>query len=133
MAKKNIGENSDMPSSLTVTSSSSSALELRSDYQNLVEKAEKAVSESRSNLTDDNTMSKFIEQENRKIKSLSSEDIESLETRTGDTFGGLAKKTSRIKWLFGAATCIGFRKELGLITVQKENIIIIYNDMKREA
>jgi hypothetical protein len=35
-----------MPS-LTVTSS---ALELRSDYQNLVEKAEKAVSESRSNL-----------------------------------------------------------------------------------
>jgi hypothetical protein len=32
---KNIGENSDMPS-LTVTSS---ALELRSDYQNLVEKA----------------------------------------------------------------------------------------------
>ena len=46
--QKNIGENSDMPSS-TVTSS---ALELRSDYQNLVEKAEKAVSESRSNLTD---------------------------------------------------------------------------------
>jgi hypothetical protein len=45
---KNIDENSDMPS-LTVTSS---ALELRSDYQNLVEKAEKAVSESRSNLTD---------------------------------------------------------------------------------
>jgi ElaB/YqjD/DUF883 family membrane-anchored ribosome-binding protein len=37
-----------MPS-LTVTSS---ALELRSDYQNLVEKAEKSVSESRSNLTD---------------------------------------------------------------------------------
>jgi hypothetical protein len=46
--QKNIGENSDMPS-LTVTSS---ALELRSDYQNLVEKAEKSVSESRSNLTD---------------------------------------------------------------------------------
>lgn len=46
--QKNIGENSDMPS-LTVTSS---ALELRSDYHNLVEKAEKAVSESRSNLTD---------------------------------------------------------------------------------
>ena len=46
--QKNIGKNSDMPS-LTVTSS---ALELRSDYQNLVEKAEKSVSESRSNLTD---------------------------------------------------------------------------------
>jgi hypothetical protein len=37
--------------SLTVTSS---ALELRSDYQNLVEKAEKAVSESRLNLLKDN-------------------------------------------------------------------------------
>jgi hypothetical protein len=46
--QKNISENSDMPS-LTVTSS---AVELRSDYHDLVEKAEKAVSESRSNLTD---------------------------------------------------------------------------------
>jgi hypothetical protein len=45
---KNISENSDMPS-LTVTSS---AIELRSDCQNLVEKVEKSVSESRSNLTD---------------------------------------------------------------------------------
>ena len=42
--QKNIGENSDMPS-LTVTSS---AVELRADYQNIVEKAEKAVSKSRS-------------------------------------------------------------------------------------
>jgi hypothetical protein len=39
-----------MPS-LTVTSS---AVELRADYQNLVEKAEKAVSESRLNLLKDN-------------------------------------------------------------------------------
>jgi hypothetical protein len=46
--QKNISENSDMPS-LTVTSS---AVELRSDCQNLVEKVEKSVSESRSNLTD---------------------------------------------------------------------------------
>lgn len=36
-------------------------------------------------------MSKYIGQESRIIKSLSSEDIESLETGTGDAFGGMAK------------------------------------------
>jgi hypothetical protein len=36
-------------------------------------------------------MSKYIGQENRIIKSLSSEDIESLETGTGDAFGGMAR------------------------------------------
>ncbi len=50
-----------------------------------------AQSSIHSEHTDNNTMSKYIGQENRKIKSLSSEDIESLETGTGDAFGGLAK------------------------------------------
>ena len=38
-----------------------------------------------------NTTSKYIGQEGRIIKSLSSEDIKSLQTGTGDAFGGMAK------------------------------------------
>jgi hypothetical protein len=81
---------------------------------------------------DNNTMSKHIGQENSIIKSLSSEDIESLETGTGDAFGGLAK-LAELNGYPGPRHVLDLGKELGLTTVQKENIIIIYNDMKREA
>ena len=37
------------------------------------------------------TISKYTGQEDRIIKSLSSEDIKSLQTGTGDAFGGMAK------------------------------------------
>lgn len=37
------------------------------------------------------TISKYTDQEDRIIKSLSSEDIKSLQTGTGDAFGGMAK------------------------------------------
>jgi hypothetical protein len=50
-----------------------------------------AQSSIHSEHTDNNTTSKYIGQENEIIKSLSSEDIESLETGTGDAFGGMAK------------------------------------------
>ena len=77
-------------------------------------------------------MSKYIGQENRIIKSLSSEDIESLETGTGDAFGGMAK-LAELNGYPGPRHILDLGKELGLTTVQKENITIIYNDMKREA
>ena len=77
-------------------------------------------------------MSKYIGQESRIIKSLSSEDIESLETGTGDAFGGMAK-LAELNGYPGPRHILDSEKELGLTTVQKENITIIYNDMKREA
>jgi hypothetical protein len=77
-------------------------------------------------------MSKYIGQENRKIKSLSSEDIKSLETGTGDAFGSLAK-LAELNGYPGPRHVLDLGKELRLTTVEKENIIIIYNDMKREA
>lgn len=91
-----------------------------------------AQSSIHSEHTDNNTMSKYIGQESRIIKSLSSEDIESLETGTGDAFGGLAK-LAELNGYPGPRHVLDLGKELGLTTVQKENIIIIYNDMKREA
>lgn len=91
-----------------------------------------AQSSIHSEHTDNNTMSKYIGQENRKIKLLSSEDIESLETGTGDAFGGLAK-LAELNGYPGPRHVLDLGKEVGLTTVQKENIIIIYNDMKREA
>lgn len=77
-------------------------------------------------------MSKYIGQENEIIKSLSSEDIESLETGTGDAFGSMAK-LAELNGYPGPRHILDLGKELGLTTVEKEYIIIIYNDMKREA
>ena len=91
-----------------------------------------AQSSIHSEHTDNNTISKYIGQENRIIKSLSSEDIESLETGTGDAFGGMAK-LAELNGYPGPRHKLDLGKELGLTTVQKENITIIYNDMKREA
>ena len=91
-----------------------------------------AQSSIHSEHTDNNTISKYIGQENRIIKSLSSEDIESLETGTGDAFGGMAK-LAELNGYPGPRHILDLGKELGLTTVQKENITIIYNDMKREA
>ena len=91
-----------------------------------------AQSSIHSEHTDNNTMSKYIGQESRIIKSLSSEDIESLETGTGDAFGGMAK-LAELNGYPGPRHILDLEKELGLTTVQKENITIIYNDMKREA
>lgn len=91
-----------------------------------------AQSSIHSEHTDNNTMSKYIGQESRITKSLSSEDIESLETGTGDAFGGMAK-LAELNGYPGPRHILDLEKELGLTTVQKENITIIYNDMKREA
>ena len=77
-------------------------------------------------------MSKYIGQENEIIKSLSSEDIESLETGTGDAFGSMTK-LAELNGHPGPRHILDLGKELGLTTVEKEYIIIIYNDMKREA
>lgn len=91
-----------------------------------------AQSSIHSEHTDNNTISKYIGQENRIIKSLSSEDIESLETGTGDAFGGMAK-LAELNGYPGPRHVLDLGKELGLTTAQKENITMIYNYMKREA
>jgi Spy/CpxP family protein refolding chaperone len=91
-----------------------------------------AQSSIHSEHTDNNTISKYITQENRIIKSLSSEDIESLETGTGDAFGGMAK-LAELNGYPGPRHVLDLGKELGLTTAQKENITMIYNYMKREA
>jgi hypothetical protein len=91
-----------------------------------------AQSSMHSEHTDNNTISQYIGQENRIIKSLSSEDIESLETGTGDAFGGMAK-LAELNGYPGPRHVLDLGKELGLTTAQKENITMIYNYMKREA
>ncbi|HYY71265.1 MAG TPA: hypothetical protein VE595_02530 [Nitrososphaeraceae archaeon] len=113
---------------IVIGSLSGSAFFMHSSFHQLLY----AQSSIHSEHTDNNTISKYIGQENRIIKSLSSEDIESLETGTGDAFGGMAK-LAELNGYPGPRHVLDLGKELGLTTVQKENITMIYNYMKREA
>jgi Spy/CpxP family protein refolding chaperone len=76
--------------------------------------------------------SKYTGQEDRIIKSLSSEDIESLQTGTGDAFGGMAK-LAELNGYPGPRHVLDMAHELKLTDEQKKNITTIYNDMKKKA
>lgn len=80
-----------------------------------------------------NTTSKYSGQEqNRTIKSLSSEDILSLQTGTGDAFGGIAL-LAELNGYPGPRHILDLANELGLSTEQKQNVTTIYNNMKNQA
>jgi Spy/CpxP family protein refolding chaperone len=76
-----------------------------------------------------NTISKYTGQENRTIKSLSPEDIESLQTGTGDAFGGMAK-LAELNGYPGPRHVLDLANELKMSNEQKENITTIYDNMK---
>jgi hypothetical protein len=79
-----------------------------------------------------NTTSEYMGQEDRKIKSLSYEDIESLQTGTGDAFGGMAK-LAELNGYPGPRHVLDLANELKLSDEQKKNITTIYDDMKMKA
>ena len=79
-----------------------------------------------------NTTSKYIGQEGRIIKSLSPADIESLQTGTGDAFGGMAK-LAELNGYPGPRHVLDLTNELKLSDDQRKNITTIYDDMKEKA
>jgi hypothetical protein len=91
-----------------------------------------AQSSSHSGHVTNNTISKYTGQENRIIKSLSPEDIESLQTGTGDAFGGMAK-LAELNGYPGPRHVLDLANELELNNRQKENITTIYDNMKKKA
>lgn len=85
--------------------------------------------------TDTNTslsLSKYTDEVKREIKSLSSVDIESLNEGTGDAFGGLAI-LAELNGYPGPRHILDLANQLRLTEKQKENITMIYNNMKTEA
>ena len=91
-----------------------------------------AQSSSHSGHVTNNTISKYTGQENRIIKSLSPEDIESLQTGTGDAFGGMAK-LAELNGYPGPRHVLDLANELELNNKQKANISTIYDNMKKKA
>jgi hypothetical protein len=91
-----------------------------------------AQSSSHSGHVTNNTISKYTSQENRLIKSLSPEDIESLQTGTGDAFGGMAK-LAELNGYPGPRHVLDLANELKLSNKQKANITAIYDNMKKKA
>jgi Spy/CpxP family protein refolding chaperone len=79
-----------------------------------------------------NTTSKYIGQEGRIIKSLSPADIKSLQTGTGDAFGGMAK-LAELNGYPGPRHVLDLTNELKLSDDQRKNITTIYDDMKEKA
>ena len=91
-----------------------------------------AQSSSHSGHVTNNTISKYTGQENRIIKTLSPEDIESLQTGTGDAFGGMAK-LAELNGYPGPRHVLDLANELELNNKQKANISTIYDNMKKKA
>ena len=89
-------------------------------------------SSSHSGHVTNNTISKYTGQENRIIKSFSPEDIESLQTGTGDAFGGMAK-LAELNGYPGPRHVLDLENELKLSNEQKANITTIYDNMKKKA
>ncbi|CAN5515904.1 hypothetical protein BH18THE2_BH18THE2_22290 [soil metagenome] len=91
-----------------------------------------AQSSSHSGHVTYNTISKYTGQENRIIKSLSPEDVESLQTGTGDAFGGMAK-LAELNGYPGPRHVLDLANELKLSNEQKAKITTIYDNMKKKA
>jgi len=91
-----------------------------------------AQSSSHSGHVTNNTISKYTEQENRIIKSLSPEDVKSLQTGTGDAFGGMAK-LAELNGYPGPRHVLDLANELKLSNEQEAKITTIYDNMKKKA
>jgi Spy/CpxP family protein refolding chaperone len=72
------------------------------------------------------------EEKSREIKSLSYEDIQSLQNGTGNAFGGMAK-LAELNGYPGPRHVLDLANKLNLTSSQKSNITDIYNDMKERS
>ncbi len=77
----------------------------------------------------DTHQSKYVGQENRKIKSLSPEDINALETGKG---WGLAK-AAELNGVPGPKHLLEMKEEIELSKIQKDKINKLFNKMKNQA
>jgi len=78
------------------------------------------------------TKSPYSGQEAREIKSLSREDIDSLNNGTGIAFGGMAK-LAELNGYPGPRHVLDLVDQMNLTEEQKTKTKAIYNEMKREA
>jgi len=79
--------------------------------------------------TTDHQVSKYAGEQNRSIKSLSESDIEELQNGSG---WGLAK-AAELNGVPGPLHLLELEKEIGLSKSQKEQIQLLFNNMKTEA
>jgi len=80
----------------------------------------------------ESTLSPYSGQELRGIKSLSQEDIESLQAGTGVAFGGMAK-LAELNSYPGPRHVLDLQNELELTQEQKNQIQVIYEKMNTDA
>jgi hypothetical protein len=85
-----------------------------------------------STQNDSSTISKYAGEEKRKIKSLSEQDIESLQKGTGGIFGGLAT-LAELNGYPGPRHVLDLETDLQLSEQQKNEIDLIYKDMNANA
>ena len=78
------------------------------------------------------TISPYLGQETRGIKSLSQQEVEGLMVGEGTPFGGMAK-LAELNGYPGPRHVLDLTGELGLTNIQKNQIELIYNEMNSEA
>ncbi len=88
-----------------------------------------ALSQAKDTETTQHQVSKYAGEESRSIKSLSESDIEELQNGSG---WGLAK-AAELNGVPGPAHLLELEKEIGLNEIQKEQIQLLYNNMKAKA
>ncbi|HIG52240.1 hypothetical protein CXT76_01895 [Candidatus Parvarchaeota archaeon] len=80
----------------------------------------------------ENTISPYVGQETRGIKSLSQQDVEGLLIGTGTPFGGMAK-LAELNGYPGPRHVLDLADELELTNSQENQIELVYNEMNSEA
>ncbi len=85
-----------------------------------------------SESVNEETTSPYVGQETRGIKSLSQQDIEGLKKGSGTPFGGMAK-LAELNGYPGPKHVLDFEEKLELTNNQKNQIEIIYDEMKSES
>ena len=85
-----------------------------------------------STQNDSSTISKYAGEEKRKIKSLSEQDIDTLQKGTGGVFGGLAT-LAELNGYPGPRHVLDLETDLQLSEQQKNQINSIYEDMNTNA
>jgi hypothetical protein len=80
----------------------------------------------------DNILSPYTAEQNRTIKSLSDTDILSLQSGTGEVYGGLAK-SAELNGYPGPRHVLDLASELNMTEEQQIGIEVIYNNMRNQA
>ncbi len=87
---------------------------------------------TKNNETSSPILSPYTAEQNRTIKSLSDMDILSLQSGTGDAYGGLAKP-AELNGYPGPRHVLDLAPALSMTLEQQKNIEVIYTDMKSHA